>query len=70
MARSAEKLTGQGAWGRAPTDFTLDPVPPTLLWRVSRKIQLGLILSKMPLHNLFSRGPVAVRFDRRQQRVP
>eukprot|EP00959_Pyramimonas_sp_CCMP1952_P442522 9263857-Pyramimonas_sp.AAC.1 len=35
MARSAQELTSQGARGRASTNFTLDAVPPTLLWRVS-----------------------------------
>eukprot|EP00959_Pyramimonas_sp_CCMP1952_P050193 1048960-Pyramimonas_sp.AAC.1 len=70
MTRSAEKLTCQGAWGRASTDFTLDYVPPTLLRRASSEIQLDLKFFEMPLHNLFSRGPVAVRLDRRQQRVP
>eukprot|EP00959_Pyramimonas_sp_CCMP1952_P236599 4944494-Pyramimonas_sp.AAC.1 len=70
MARSAQKLTCQGARGRASTNFTLDAVPPTLLWRVSSEIQLDLKFPEMTLRNLFTRGPVSVRLDRRQQSVP
>eukprot|EP00959_Pyramimonas_sp_CCMP1952_P175165 3660478-Pyramimonas_sp.AAC.1 len=57
MARSAQELTSQGARGRASTNFTLDAVPPTLLWRVSSEIQLDHTLLEMTLHNLFPERP-------------